>query len=81
MHAGCWGTTTAALAFLIKPALDDIFLNKDAVTLKWLPVAVIVIYLFKGICSWSQTVLMNFIGLRIVPTCVTVFTRAFSGNP
>jgi subfamily B ATP-binding cassette protein MsbA len=60
------GTTTAALAFLIKPAMDDIFLNKDAVTLKWLPVAVIVIYLFKGICSWLQTVLMNFIGLRIV---------------
>jgi subfamily B ATP-binding cassette protein MsbA len=60
------GTTTAALAFLIKPAMDDIFLNKDAVTLKWLPIAVIVIYLFKGICSWSQTVLMNFIGLRIV---------------
>jgi subfamily B ATP-binding cassette protein MsbA len=60
------GTTTAALAFLIKPAMDDIFLNKDATTLKWLPVAVIVIYMLKGICSWSQTVLMNFIGLRIV---------------
>jgi len=60
------GTTTAALAFLIKPAMDDIFLNKDAVTLKWLPIAVVVIYMFKGICSWSQTVLMNFIGLRIV---------------
>lgn len=60
------GTTTAALAFLIKPAMDDIFLNKDAVTLKWLPVAVIVIYMLKGICSYSQTVLMNFIGLRIV---------------
>ena len=60
------GTTTAALAFLIKPAMDDIFLNKDAVTLKWLPVAVIFIYLFKGVCSWTQTVLMNFIGLRIV---------------
>jgi ATP-binding cassette, subfamily B, bacterial MsbA len=60
------GTTTAALAFLIKPAMDDIFLNKDAVTLKWLPVAVILIYTMKGICSYSQTVLMNFIGLRIV---------------
>ncbi len=60
------GTTTAALAFLIKPAMDDIFLNKDAMSLKWLPVAVIVIYMLKGICSYSQTVLMNFIGLRIV---------------
>ena len=60
------GTTTASLAFLIKPAMDDIFLSKDAVTLKWLPIAVIVIYMLKGICSYSQTMLMHFIGLRIV---------------
>jgi subfamily B ATP-binding cassette protein MsbA len=60
------GTTTAALAFLIKPAMDDIFLSKDAVTLKWLPISVIVIYMLKGTCSYTQTILMNFIGLRIV---------------
>jgi subfamily B ATP-binding cassette protein MsbA len=60
------GVATSSLAFLIKPALDDIFLKKDAATLKWLPVAVIVIYLIKGACTYSQSVLMSFIGLRIV---------------
>jgi ATP-binding cassette, subfamily B, bacterial MsbA len=60
------GATTSSLAFLIKPALDNIFLKKDATTLKWLPVAIIVIYLIKGICTYSQSVIMSFIGLRIV---------------
>ncbi|MDI6742466.1 MAG: lipid A export permease/ATP-binding protein MsbA [Smithella sp.] len=60
------GAMTSSLAFLIKPALDDIFLKKDVNTLKWLPIAVIVIYLIKGLCNYSQTVIMSYIGLRIV---------------
>ncbi|MGB5218931.1 MAG: lipid A export permease/ATP-binding protein MsbA [Smithella sp.] len=60
------GAATSSLAFLIKPALDDIFLKKDATTLKWLPLAIIVIYLIKGACTYSQSVIMSFIGLRIV---------------
>jgi len=60
------GATTSSLAFLVKPALDDIFLKKDVNTLKWLPLAVILIYLIKGLCNYTQTVMMKFIGLRIV---------------
>ena len=60
------GLTTSALAFLVKPALDEIFLKHNAEMLKWIPLAVIGIYLVKGACSYTQTVLMNFIGQRIV---------------
>lgn len=60
------GTTTSALAFLVKPALDDIFMNKDAASLKWIPLAVIVIYLLKGLANYAQTVLMSHIGQRII---------------
>lgn len=60
------GALTSALAFLVKPALDDIFLKKNADMLKWIPLAVIFIYLVKGSCSYFQTILMNFIGQRIV---------------
>jgi len=60
------GATTSALAFLIKPALDEIFLKKNSDMLIWIPVAVIVIYLIKGVCSYTQTILMSFIGQRIV---------------
>jgi ATP-binding cassette, subfamily B, bacterial MsbA len=60
------GATTSALAFLVKPVLDEIFLNKNAELLIWVPLAVIVIYMIKGVCSYTQTILMSFIGQRIV---------------
>ena len=60
------GVTTSALAFLVKPTLDEIFLKKDSAALQWIPLAVVGIYLIKGACSYAQTILMNFIGQRIV---------------
>ena len=60
------GATTSALAFLVKPALDEIFLAKNAAMLKWIPIIIIAMYLIKGACSYGQTVLMNFIGQRVV---------------
>ncbi|MBU4074365.1 MAG: ABC transporter permease, partial [Proteobacteria bacterium] len=60
------GATTSALAFLVKPALDEIFLKKNSEMLKWIPLAIIAIYLTKGACNYAQTVLMNFIGQRII---------------
>ena len=60
------GVTTSGLAFLVKPALDEIFLKKDADMLKLIPLAIIAIYLMKGACSYGQTVLMSHIGQRII---------------
>ena len=60
------GATTSALAFLVKPTLDEIFLKQNAKMLQWIPLAVVGIYLVKGTCSYAQTILMNFIGQRIV---------------
>jgi subfamily B ATP-binding cassette protein MsbA len=60
------GAMTASLAFLVKPALDEIFLKKNADLLIWMPIIVIIIYFIKGICNYTQTILMSFIGQRIV---------------
>jgi subfamily B ATP-binding cassette protein MsbA len=60
------GATTSSLAFLVKPALDEIFLKKNAEMLKWIPLAVVGLYFLKGGCNYVQTILMNFIGQRIV---------------
>jgi len=60
------GATTSALAFLVKPTLDEIFLKQNAKMLQWIPLAIVGIYLIKGACSYAQTILMNFIGQRIV---------------
>ncbi|NTW78001.1 MAG: ATP-binding cassette domain-containing protein, partial [Syntrophaceae bacterium] len=60
------GALQSAQALLVRPILDDIFLGKNPNALKWIPLAVIGIFLVKGGCNYGQTIMMNFIGLRIV---------------
>lgn len=57
---------TSATAFLVKPVLDDIFFNKDSFMLKIIPLAVILIYLLRGLASYGQDYLMNYVGENIV---------------
>ncbi|MEN6374947.1 MAG: lipid A export permease/ATP-binding protein MsbA [Smithella sp.] len=60
------GALQSAQALLVRPILDDIFLGKNPNALKWIPLAVMGIFLVKGACNYGQTIMMNFIGLRIV---------------
>ncbi len=57
---------TAASAYLIKPVLDDIFINKKVDMLKILPLLVLLLFLVKGLCSWCQGYLMSHVGNKIV---------------
>ncbi len=56
----------SALPLISKPAIDEIFMNKDMEALKWIPFAVIGIFLLRGICDYGRAVLMGSIGLNIV---------------
>jgi subfamily B ATP-binding cassette protein MsbA len=58
--------STATTAFLVKPVLDDIFVNKDSRMLKVLPAAVIVLYLLRGAAYYGQNVLMSRAGEAII---------------
>ncbi len=60
------GGLTATQAYLVKPVLDGIFVNKDYDLLKWLSLAIFALYAFKGVFSYGHTILMNYIGLRII---------------
>jgi subfamily B ATP-binding cassette protein MsbA len=60
------GAITSSLAFLVKPALDEIFIKKNGLMLRWIPLALIALYLLKCICNYVQTILMSFIGQRII---------------
>ncbi len=57
---------TAAQAYLVQPALDDVFLKKDEKMLFLLPIAIILLFLVKGVFDYGQSYLMNFVGLRII---------------
>ena len=55
--------TEAASAYLIKPALDDVFINKDGRMLKLIPLAVLCVYLLRSpamyclivfVLKWSE---------------------------
>lgn len=58
--------TTAASAWLVKPILDDIFVSRNAAMLKYLPLAVVILYVLRGISMYGQEYLMNFVGQRII---------------
>jgi subfamily B ATP-binding cassette protein MsbA len=55
-----------ASAWLIKPAIDEIFIKKDIQMLKLVPVVVVVIYLLRGLGYYGQEYLMNFVGQSII---------------
>jgi subfamily B ATP-binding cassette protein MsbA len=57
---------TAAQAFLVQPALDDVFLKKDLRMLFLLPIVIVLLFLAKGVFDYGQAYWMNFVGLRIV---------------
>lgn len=60
------GGLQSALPLISKPAIDEIFVSKNIAALKWIPFAIVGIFLFKGLCNYGQSILMSSIGLRIV---------------
>ncbi|MDY0223523.1 MAG: ABC transporter ATP-binding protein [Desulfobacterium sp.] len=57
---------TAASAYLVKPMLDDIFINRDKTKLLLIPGAAILVFFLKGAGSYGQGYLMNYVGEQII---------------
>lgn len=57
---------TAGISYLVKPVLDDIFINKDVLKLYLLPFLLALLYFGKALGSYLQTCLMGYIGESIV---------------
>ncbi len=57
---------TALSAHLLKPVLDDVFINKDAEMLKLIPFAIIGVFMLKSIGRYVQTYYTVYIGNDIV---------------
>ncbi len=50
----------------MKPALDDIFVEKNSSMLVWIPALVGLVYMLKGACDFGQYYLMSYIGQSII---------------
>ena len=57
---------TSIAAYLVKPTLDDIFINRDASMLKYIPAAIMVIYLGRSFAMFWSEYLMNYVGQNII---------------
>ena len=57
---------TAAYAWLVRPVLDGIFINKDETLLVLLPLAILTVAALKGAFNYGQNYLMNYVGNHVV---------------
>jgi subfamily B ATP-binding cassette protein MsbA len=55
-----------AVAWLVKPAMDDIFLRRDLAALRVVPVLLLGAYLMKGLARYGQSYLMASVGERVI---------------
>lgn len=58
--------TTSTTAFLVKPMLDDIFMEKNETMLMIIPIALIVLYLLRAVGMYGQEFLMHYVGESII---------------
>ena len=54
------------IAWLVKPALDEIFLKRDVAMLRLIPLMLLGAYLVKGIGRYGQAYLMAAVGERVI---------------
>lgn len=57
---------TGAYAWLVRPALDEIFINKNLTWLAFLPVALMAVSVLRGLAGYGQMYLMTYVGSRVV---------------
>jgi len=57
---------TALSAWLMKPVINDVFIAKEKTLLLPISIAVLVTFGVKGFANYGQSVLMSFVGQRII---------------
>ncbi len=57
--------TTSIHAWLVKPALDSVFVKQDARMLLIIPIAILAITIIKGFSTYFQLLLMNLVTMRM----------------
>jgi subfamily B ATP-binding cassette protein MsbA len=56
----------AATAWLMKPAVDDVIINRDHRMLILIPIVILIVYVIKGTAMYLQGFLMNRVGRLII---------------
>ncbi len=72
---------TGATAWLLDPAIDKIFLDKDESMLLLIPVAIILTLLIKSIATFTQIVLLNGVAQNVIAdTQIKLFKKIINAD-
>jgi ATP-binding cassette, subfamily B, bacterial MsbA len=70
-----------AIAWLVKPAMDEIFIKRDAAMLRVIPVLLFGAYVLKGLARYGQSYLMAAVGERVIATLRRTLYRHIQAMP
>jgi subfamily B ATP-binding cassette protein MsbA len=73
--------TEVALPVAVKPFLDGTFVNKDPFLIKWVPVALVVIFIFRGIGAYIGTYASTWVGNKVVMDLRDIMFRRMLALP
>ena len=63
-------------AWLVQPALDEVLINKDQFFLYFIPIAILITGIIKGLCSYVQVTSLTFMSQKIIEKLrIEVFER------
>jgi len=61
-----FAATDTGFAALMKPMLDGSFVEKDPATIRWVPIALVFIFVFRAFGNFMSTYFMMFVGRLVV---------------
>jgi len=61
-----FSASTAMLPFVVRDAVDQMFVNQDRAMLVYIPLAVVAVFTLRGVFNFGQAYLMEYVGQRII---------------
>jgi subfamily B ATP-binding cassette protein MsbA len=61
-----YGATDGVIPFLVQHIMDDVFARRDQGVLGYLPWLIILVFTARGLLSFGQSYLSDYVGLRII---------------
>ena len=61
-----YSATDGVIPFLVRSVFDDLFQKKDPSMLRYVPLAIIVVFSARGVLNFGQHYFSDYVGLRII---------------
>ncbi|HSF21306.1 MAG TPA: lipid ABC transporter permease/ATP-binding protein, partial [Burkholderiales bacterium] len=61
-----YAATTPVLPALAKPLIEGTFIERDPVVMQWLPAAIVLLFVVRGLAAFVSAYGINWVGTRLV---------------